>query len=242
MAGNTVRKGVGRLDIEERKYRHEQKYCCTKGQFAVIRNTIKGLMQIDSHGDENGSYHIRSLYFDDYKDSGWYENEDGVSPREKYRIRIYNNSTKNIYLELKRKERGKTHKDSCRIEKELCRRIMDTGKIPYADGKAALYQKFYTAGQVRMLKPKVIVEYDRTVFVHKDGNVRVTYDENISSSRDTGHFFEPRLKRRPVMACGQGILEVKYDEFLPDVIYHALQFGNLSEITFSKYYYCRKFG
>ncbi len=226
---------------KERKYRHEQKYCCTKGQFAMIRNTINGLMQMDRHADANGCYCIRSLYFDDHKDSGWYENEDGVSPREKYRIRIYNSSTERINLELKRKERGKTHKSSCRLEEELCRTIMETGKIPYAGEKPALYQKFYTAGQVRMLQPKVIVEYDRIVYVYRDGNVRVTYDENISSSRDIRHFLDPKLERRPVMECGQGILEVKYDDFLPDFIYHALQFGRLRETAFSKYYYCRKF-
>ncbi len=229
------------MDGKERKYRHEQKYCCTKGQFAIIRNTINGLMQMDRHADANGCYRIRSLYFDDRNNSGWYENEDGVSPREKYRIRIYNSSAEHINLELKRKERGKTHKESCRLEEELCRAVMETGKIPYVEEKPALYQKFYTAGQVRLLQPKVIVEYDRIVYVYRDGNVRVTYDENISSSQDIRHFLEPQLERRPVMACGQGILEVKYDEFLPDFIYHALQFGRLRETAFSKYYYCRKF-
>lgn len=229
------------MDGKERKYRHEQKYCCTKGQFAIIRNTIKGIMRTDSHADAEGGYCIRSLYFDDYKDSGWRENEDGTNPREKYRIRIYNGSVERISLELKRKENGKTQKTACLLSEESCREILRTGKIPFNGAAPPLYQKFYTAGQVRLLVPKVIVEYDRTVYVYKDGNVRITYDENISSSADIGKFLSSGLRKRPIMACGQGILEVKYDAFLPDFLYGALQFGELREVTFSKYYYCRRY-
>lgn len=39
---------------------------------------------------------------------------------------------------------------------------------------------------------------------------------------------------------GQGLLEVKYDELLPDYIYEALQLGNMRQTTFSKYYLCRR--
>lgn len=229
------------MDTAEPKYRHEQKYCCTKGQFEVIRNTIKGIMSQDSHADEEGGYCVRSLYFDDYRDSGWWENEDGSNPREKYRIRIYDGSAERISLELKRKENGKTQKLSCAISREICEKIMCTGKIPFDEAAPLLYQKFYTAGQMRLLVPKVIVEYDRTVYVYRNGNVRITYDENISSSVEIGDFLSPRLISRPIMPCGQGILEVKYDEFLPDYIYSSLQFGELREATFSKYYFCRRY-
>lgn len=225
----------------ERKYRHEQKYCCTKGQFEIIRNTIKGMMVTDSHADEKGRYNIRSLYYDDYYNNGWWENEDGNNPREKFRLRIYDRSADRISLELKRKENGKTHKDSCLLSKEDCQFMIHTRKIPYRGTAPALYQKFYTAGQTRLLAPKVIVEYDRTVYIYKSGNVRITYDENISSSTDIPQFFNSQLAKRPIMQCGQGVLEVKYDEFLPDYLYRALQFGELREMTFSKYYYCRKY-
>ena len=233
--------GVNSLEDKERKYRHEQKYCCTKGQFEVIRNTIKGIMRTDPHANADGMYHIRSLYFDDMWDNCWRENEDGNNPREKFRIRIYNGSAERINLELKRKENGKTQKLSCLLNRENCMEILRTGKIPFDAQAPPLYQKFYVAGQTKALGPKVIVAYDRTVYTYHSGNVRVTYDENISSCTEIQSFLSPRLICRPVMKCGQGILEVKYDEFLPDHVYSALQFGELREETFSKYYYCRKF-
>lgn len=228
-------------DDREKKYRHEQKYCCTKGQFEVIRNTIKGMMGKDVHANGDGKYQIRSLYFDDLWDSCFRENEDGSNPREKFRIRIYDRSAGRISLELKRKENGKTQKLSCLLKPEICGEILRTGKIPFDTQASPLYRKFYVAGQVKALAPKVIVEYDRTVYVYKNGNVRVTYDENISSSADIDQFLSSRLMSRPIMQSGQGILEVKYDAFLPDYLYGALQFGEMREETFSKYYYCRKF-
>ena len=73
------------------------------------------------------------------------------------------------------------------------------------------------------------------------GNVRVTLDQNISSSRDIMCFLEEDIRKRPILAAGQHVLEVKYDEFLPDYIRSNLQLQNLRQTAFSKYYLCRKY-
>ena len=88
---------------------------------------------------------------------------------------------------------------------------------------------------------KVIVDYERTVYVCPIGNVRVTFDRNISSSTDFKHFGEKNIAKRPIMPCGHHILEVKYDELLPDYIYKSLEIEALQRTTFSKYYLCRKY-
>ena len=36
-------------------------------------------------------------------------------------------------------------------------------------------------------------------------------------------------------------MEVKFDEYLPDVIYSGLNLGVLQQTAYSKYYLCRKF-
>lgn len=95
---------------------------------------------------------------------------------------------------------------------------------------------------INRMHPAVIVEYDRTPFVYRYGNVRVTFDRNISSSQDFEHFFCPHIHRRPIMPAGMHLMEVKFDEFLPDVIYRALQLEQLRQTTFSKYYLCRIYG
>lgn len=105
-------------------YRHELKYVITAAQQALLENRIQGLIKPDSHVGADGMYHIRSLYFDDYYNSYYKENEIGSDPREKFRIRIYNAGTGRISLELKRKEHGMTQKLSCRLTEGQCRELM----------------------------------------------------------------------------------------------------------------------
>ena len=106
------------------EYRHEYKYICSEQQLALIQNNIKGLMECDAHAGEDCQYRIRSLYFDDYCDSCMKDNINGNDPREKFRLRIYDQNLSYIRLELKRKERGKTKKTACVIDEALCRRIL----------------------------------------------------------------------------------------------------------------------
>ncbi len=91
------------------------------------------------------------------------------------------------------------------------------------------------------MRPKVIVEYIRTPFVNKLGNIRITFDEAINSSDNTNNFLEQNIPVRPIMEKGQGILEVKWDEFLPNYIKDTLQLDSLKWNSFSKYYLCRKY-
>ena len=85
----------------EPAFRHELKYLITTAQVEMLKSRLTGILSPDSHA-VGGSYRIRSLYFDDYDDRCFYENENGVDPREKFRIRIYNGSTDRITLECKR--------------------------------------------------------------------------------------------------------------------------------------------
>ena len=93
----------------------------------------------------------------------------------------------------------------------------------------------------RRLRPVAIVEYDRIPYVYKNGNVRITLDTNISSCSAVERFLDETLPVRPVMPMGQQLLEVKYDEYLPDFIYRNLQLHSLRQTAFSKYYICRKY-
>lgn len=229
--------------MEQIKYRHEYKYPLTQGQIMIEDVRIKSIMSKDKHVGEAGYYNIRSLYFDDYDNSCYMDNENGVDNREKYRIRIYNHSTERINLELKQKIRGKTRKQSCSISSTQCRQLMD-GIIP-ADIKPrqqVLHKLAYLMA-TRLMRPAVIVDYDRVPYVYRqeDANVRVTFDKNIKSVSNVHSFLDEIVQGRGVMPVGQALMEVKFDSFLPDEIYGLLQLQGLSASTFSKYYLCRKF-
>jgi len=223
------------------KYRHELKYQVTDAQVAMLKNRITHLIPADSHAGENGVYSIRSLYFDDYENRCLRENEDGTDPREKFRIRIYNASSERITLECKRKERGKTHKTSCPLTEEQTRMLMAGKILPDIASQPPLLQKLTMLMMTRRMRPVVIVEYDRIPFVYKNGNVRITLDTNIASSAAVDRFLDENILPRPVLPVGQQLLEVKYDEYLPDFIYRSLQLHSLRQTAFSKYYICRKY-
>ena len=94
-----------------RQFRHELKYLISESEAEVIKNRIKVIMHTDKHAGPDG-YSIRSLYFDDIKDTALVEKDSGVSSRHKYRIRIYNYSDNVIMLERKRKEEQYIQKTS----------------------------------------------------------------------------------------------------------------------------------
>lgn len=229
--------------MKQAKYRHEYKYPLTHGQILVEDAKISTIAEKDAHVAENGFYNIRSLYFDDYDNSCYMDNENGTDNREKYRIRIYNHSNEVIKLECKQKYRGKTRKYSCRITLSQCEQLMQ-GMIPTDIGKEQqVLQKLAYLMSVRLMRPVVIVDYDRIPYVYRreDANVRVTFDTNIKSISDVSAFFDKDAGGRGVLPLGQALMEVKFDDFLPDEVYSLLQLNGLRASTFSKYYLCRKF-
>lgn len=226
---------------EELKFRHELKYPVSAAELHMLRNRISNLVPLDSHVGEAGSYSIRSLYFDDIYNSCFYENENGTDPREKFRIRIYNHSTDRITLECKRKERGKTLKTSCPLTIEQTRMLMEGRVLPDIANQPEVLRKLTLRMMTKGMRPVVIVEYDRIPYVYPNGNVRVTMDMNVSSSSDIGRFLDAQIPKRPIMPAGQHLLEVKFDEYLPDFIHHNLNLHSLTQTAYSKYYLCRKY-
>lgn len=225
----------------EAPFRHELKYIVSDAQAAAIAVRLSPLMRRDPHVGGTGKYTIRSLYFDDFDNSCYYENENGVDPREKLRIRIYNGSDSRISLECKRKERGKTLKTACRLTRREADVLISGGILPADSGRAEPLAKLTAGILLRRMHPVTIVEYVREPFVCAEGNVRITLDTNISSSSAIGEFFSRDIPLRPIMPTGMQLLEVKYDAFLPDVIYRALSPDGLRQTAFSKFYLCRKF-
>ncbi len=226
-------------------YRNEYKYQVSAAQLEILKSRAGAILPLDSHvareGPYAGIYNIRSVYFDDRYDSCYFENENGTDPREKFRIRIYNHSSERITLELKRKQAGKCLKTSCPLTKEQCETLVSGGCLPESPDYPPLLQKLLLQIRTRGLQPVVIVEYDRIPYVFPAGNVRVTLDCNISASANCGDFLKKDIPLRPILPSGQHILEVKWDELLPDFIYRTLMLSSLQWTAFSKFYLCRKF-
>ena len=221
------------------KYRHEYKYLIDRGQRQILLMKARPLMKPDPHTGEDGSYVIRSLYFDDAADTCFYQNESGRDPRAKYRIRYYDDDTSFIRLEKKIKRRGMTLKRSCALT-ETEAEVLCAGGFPEITAEMPEEKRRLLTELVsRRLMPKVIVTYSRIPFIYPAGNVRVTFDGNITASDDTKKFLSRGYREYPVLPDGKSILEVKWDELLPIHIKSMMQLDTLQWSTFSKYYTCR---
>lgn len=230
---------------EALKYRHEYKYLVSAGELAVLGNRLDGLVSRDAHVAERGSYQIRSVYFDDYYNTCYYQNEAGEDPRAKFRIRIYEASDARITLEKKSKKNGMTHKETAKLTREQAGILLAGETLSVEADRLAQYppllQQFAVLARTRLLRPKVIVTYERVPYVCSQGNVRITFDQNITSSVQFERFFEKDMRQYPILPAGQHVLEVKYDEFLPSYIKKQLELGRLKQTNFSKYYLCRRY-
>ncbi len=217
------------------EYRVENKYLVSDLDIANLSLRLKSVMQSDAH-QKGESYEIRSLYFDDIFDSCMDENDAGIDCRKKYRIRIYGTNDSPIHLEIKEKTSGLTKKSVCDLTREEFNMLISGGADMAFGNRAPLNQLLLRMRCTRM-QPKAIVAYERTAFVHPTANVRITFDRNIAVSKHHTSLFAEHIDGTiPILPIGMHVLEVKYDEFLPDVIARQLEIGKLRKTAFSKYY------
>lgn len=119
----------------------------------------------DRHAGEDGRYFIRSLYFDDYLQSGLLDKIEGVEKREKFRIRFYNMDDRLIRLELKQKIGALTRKISAPLTRGQADAILAGDIWALYGSEEPLLRNFYLKARTRLLRPAVIVDYTREAYV-----------------------------------------------------------------------------
>lgn len=228
--------------VKEVKYRHEYKFYINIGDYYVLRTRLKALMKLDRNSRDSGDYHIRSIYFDDIKDSALFEKINGVNHREKFRIRFYNGDSSFIRLEKKIKNNGLTAKFSTKISPENCIKILN-GDIDWIkSSEDSLLCELYIKMKSRLYEPKTIVDYYREAYTYPISNVRVTFDKSVKSGLFSTNVFDADLSTMKVLDPKLIILEVKFDEYLPDFISDIIQTGERRSTAVSKYALCRLLG
>lgn len=231
-------------------WRHELKYIIDEATFQHLFFELRPVLHADTHVlpesvDSYKGYHIRSLYFDDAGKSGIFDKLTGADPRHKYRIRIYNGSDRVIRLEKKIKKERMTRKLSCALGRAQVDRLLAGDleslleKIDLPSAKQlALAGQFYVEMRTRLLRPQLLVDYERLPLVWPDGNVRITFDRFLSTGFFRHDLWDRNAAMQPVLEPGQLIMEVKYDHFLPDFIRTLLPLAGASPLAVSKYVQC----
>lgn len=219
--------------MSESQGRHELKHYINYADVLQLRARLPYVAGVDENATDGNSYRIKSLYFDNYNDKALKEKIDGVNEREKFRLRLYNDNTSFIRLEKKSKRNGLCYKESAIITEEECTRLLDGDLAVLKENGNYLCQELYTKMHYQQLRAKNIVDYQREAFIYPIGNVRITIDYDIRTSINVRDFLRSEPIAIPV--TNVYILEVKYDNFLPEIIRGMVSLSSRSSTAFSKY-------
>lgn len=220
-------------------YRVEDKFCCSSSEMMMLQHRLETVLQPDANESNPEGYSIISLYFDDLEDSCLRDTVNGVNLRDKYRIRIYNNSLDTIKLEVKTKKDNRILKKSRTITRQQADALIHGECIEDSASMEDSATLFNLAIKTRCLRPKVIVAYERKAYLFEPGNTRITLDRNVRASNRIEDFGKENVSYDFLKEYDK-VLEVKYDEFIPDFLLQLLELGNMQQTSYSKYQLCRE--
>ena len=139
-----------------------------------------------------------------------------------------------MVFEQKKKIADKIQKTSQRIDMGQMRMMMKGLCIGESKGLLGYYDVLC---RTRLLRPLVIVDYNRTVFSYPISNVRITLDQDIRAKRFTGDAFN-LAGEIPVIDANSVVLEVKFDTVLPPQIKCLFEDVAKNRSAVSKYCLC----
>lgn len=218
----------------EQGYRHEYKFLISEASARLLRLRLPGVMARDAYAGSTGQYKIRSLYFDDFSRSAYADKMAGVRDRTKYRIRYYNDVPDFLKLERKEKLGDLTRKLAQSISREEALALAQCR----SEARQGLAGELCRGTREKGLRPVVLVDYDRTPFVCRDGNTRITLDEKVRTRPFCSDLFASSEAMIPVLEPGQVILEVKFDDFIPGYLLSALGDIPKDRLAVSKFALC----
>ena len=105
-------------------------------------------------------------------------------------------------------------------------------------GQIPMLTQFTLNTSLNLLKPKLIVTYDREAFTIADTTIRITFDKNLRVRMGEIDLFKNTDNELVVFKDQKIILEIKYDHYLPSYVKELLQVGRHERYSISKYALC----
>lgn len=226
--------------MPNQEYRHEYKFLINEADAAALRSRLTAFMRRDAfHMESGGRYTVRSLYFDNASDQALREKLDGVDEREKFRIRCYDEDSSFIRLEKKGKKHGLCRKVSAPMTREEVEALIAGDTAFLRAAPHPLLNELAFKMTTLQLRPRALVIYDREAYAYPAGNVRVTFDSFVRSGLNETDLFNYKLPLVRVLPAPYTILEVKFDEYLPDMVRTLCCLDARVPCACSKYALCR---
>ncbi|MGS0763658.1 polyphosphate polymerase domain-containing protein [Syntrophomonas curvata] len=228
--------------MDKPKFRHEIKHFINISDYYTLQGRLKHIARLDGFAGSDGTYQVRSLYFDTPENKALLDKVNGISRREKFRLRFYNHDPSLIRLEKKSKVNGLCCKEKALLSREQAEKLLRGDIDWFFSSGNALLRELYAKMKHQLLRPKTVVDYSREAYIYEPGNVRITFDRHLQSGLFSRNFLDPDLPTMTMTGNGQIILEVKFDEFLPELIRDIIQTNQRRSSSISKYAACRTYG
>ena len=220
-------------------YRHELKFVLSQMEYENLRRLLAATMNLDENVRSGEDYFIRSLYFDTMTDTDYVNKIMGISERRKIRLRIYDTKTDKVKLEIKNKQSDYSVKETVVISREDAQELMKHNYKPLLKYDDSVSDKVYYNFMLNDYVPKVIVDYDREAYMLPIENVRITFDKKVRAAK-ASNLFCPNLPMFYILSEQQIILEVKYNNYLPQYVNDILSTACVQRMSISKYCLARE--
>lgn len=236
----------GSLDVIER---YEFKYLIPERLVPAIRAAALTTSRIDQYAGDDGTYRIRSLYFDTSRFDLFWANDREQADRFKVRVRSYPGKASPVFLEVKRRVHDVIIKTRGMVAASEWQEVLRGGAAARArvlPGARAAVDRFLSVLYRHHLRPAMVVEYEREAYVSDiDAYARLTFDRKIvAQPRETVDAeAEPRLWRsidNPVRTSTLEpvcVLELKFERRPPAWMAALVRRLELERRSFSKYCY-----
>lgn len=214
--------------------RVELKHHINYFQYITLSQRLSNVLVPDKHNGDRG-YVIRSLYFDNYSDSDFYDKLAGLENRKKIRLRIYSPDAKDAKLEIKRKYGDSQEKKTVLISREDAKELIKCNYEVLRKYDSETANSIYNIMKINRSRPVVLIEYRRKAFIHPMNNIRITLDNEICSNEYDFDLFDKDVVMIPTDDYDTNILEVKYNNFIFKFITDLFTSLDIERQSYSKY-------
>lgn len=180
------------------------------------------------------SYRIRSLYLESRERDCYFEKLDGLEYRRKFRIREYPGSGPVRNFEIKERYSNRISKRKCNLSPSQYRSIVSgVGTMIYP--RNAVLDEFSMYRTRNFLIPTLITDYKRVALSGRsDTRLRITFDSDlrVAASRCLD---SPTNVFHSVLPRGIDVLEIKFNDVLPEWIHTLIAKYALQDLSVSKF-------
>ena len=236
---NTHNGGIN-LSDNSFKGRYEHKILISYAEYLLLKSRLSAILEYDSNSNEDG-YFIRSIYLDGIYNSSYYQKLMGLDDRKKYRIRCYNYNPDYIKLECKEKKGQFVSKTSAILSQEEAEIIL-AGDYSFLENREEkVCHELYIESRAKGFYNSIIVDYMREAFVYPISNVRITLDRKLHAGGfENFDLFDKSALTIPIYMNDSVILEIKYDDIIPEYIRALIPSFTGVPVSVSKYCLCKK--